>query len=97
MNCEQKFGISEYFQNWQHCKLLFNIHQSHSPAFYYMSVETRLQATGVIVRKDKEKLTTQTELSILDTGIAKIDRDQELYTLQTDKCSTKGCGTKTSI
>ena len=39
------------------------------PAFFYtQKMDTSIQANGMII-KDKEKLTTRTETSILDTGI----------------------------
>ena len=64
-------------------------------------METSIQANGMVITKGKEKLTTRTELNIRDTGIGKMvvlrDMDKELYTLQTDKYSTKASGTKTSI
>ena len=64
-------------------------------------METSIQASGMVLGKDKEKLTTGTERSIRDTGIGKMvvtrDMDLELYTLQTDKYSTKASGTEISI
>ena len=64
-------------------------------------METSIQANGMVITKGKKKLTTRTELNIRDTGIGKMvvlrDMDKELYTLQTDKYSTKASGTKTSI
>ena len=64
-------------------------------------IETSIQANGMVITKGKKKLTTRTELNIRDTGIGKMvvlrEMDKELYTLQTDKYSTKASGTKTSI
>ena len=64
-------------------------------------METSIQANGMVITKGKKKLTTRTELNIRDTGIGKMvvlrEMDKELYTLQTDKYSTKASGTKTSI
>ena len=60
------------------------------------TMETSIQANGMI-KKDKEKLTTRTELSMQVNGMMNREMDKELYTLQTDKYSTKESGTKTSM
>ena len=66
------------------------------PAFFYtQKMETSIQAYGLIVMKDKEKLTTRTERSMRDNGniiVVSRDMELELYTLQTDKYSTKASG-----
>ena len=48
----------------------FDIPNHILSSFYHTKqMETSIQANGIIIIKAKDKLTTQTELSIQDTGI----------------------------
>ena len=75
----------------------FNTNYYILPAFFYMMMETSIQANGMIIQ-GKEKLTTRTERSIRDTGMCILrDTDQEFYILQMEKQSIKASGRTMSI